>query len=98
MRDLNEALSLSATHHYPKAESIVQQNYALLYSRMKDYTKEAIAMKRHNFIEDSIRKAELAQLTAKLNAQDTAQSKKKLHLISYRHILKTNSAKRIVSI
>jgi len=89
---------LSAAHHYPKAESIVQQNYALLYSRMKDYTKEAIAIKRHNFIEDSIRRAELAQLTAKLNAQDTAQSKKKLPLISYKHTSKTNSAKRIVSI
>jgi tetratricopeptide (TPR) repeat protein len=98
MTDLNEALKLSAVNHYPKAESAVQQNYALLYSRLKDYTKEAIALKRHNDIDDSIKKAELAQLTAKLNAQDSVQSKKKLRTISYKHTSKTNSSKRIASI
>jgi len=98
MGDLNEALKLSAVNHYPKAESAVQQSYALLYSRMKDFTKEAIALKRHNTIDDSIRRAELAQLTAKLNAQDSVQTKKKLSSISYRHTSKTNSSKRITSI
>lgn len=98
MRDLNEALKLSALHHYAKAESAVQLNYALLYNRMKDYTRGAIALKRHAYIDDSIRRAELAQLTAKLNVQDSVQSKKKVSLISYRHTSKTNSSKRIASI
>jgi hypothetical protein len=44
---------------------------------MKNYTKDAAALKRRDFINDSIRKAEKAQL-AKIAAADSAQSKKKL--------------------
>jgi hypothetical protein len=98
MSDLNEALKLSAAHHYARAESSVQESYALLYSHLKNYTKEAIALKRHNFIDDSIRKAEEAQLIAKLNVQDSVQTKKKLSTASYKRAYKTNSPKRIASI
>ena len=98
MGDLNEALKLATVNHYPKAESAIQQSYAILYSRLKDYTKEAIALKRHNYIEDSIKRVELAQLTAKLNARDSVQSKKKLNLISYRRTYKTSLSKRTTSI
>jgi len=98
MSDLNEALKLSMANHYPRAESAIQQSFALLYSRLNNYTKEAIAIKRHDFIEDSIRRAEQAQLVARLNAQDSVQSKKKLSSISYKHTYKGNSAKRIASI
>jgi hypothetical protein len=76
MRDLNEALKLSTDNRFAKTEAKVQESYALLYNKMKNYTKEATALKRRDFINDSIRKAE-AQL-AKVVAADSAQSKKKL--------------------
>ncbi|MDB5011091.1 MAG: hypothetical protein JWQ06_1880 [Mucilaginibacter sp.] len=97
-RDLNEALKLSAVNRYPRGESVVQQSYALLYSHLKNYTMEATAMKRHNFIEDSLRKGEEAQLIAKLNTQEIAQRKKKFSTISYKKVYKTNSSKRTASI
>jgi len=77
MRDLNEALKLSTSNRFAKTEAKVQESYALLYSKMKNYPKEAAALKRRDFINDSIRKAEQAQL-AKIAAADSAQSKKKL--------------------
>lgn len=77
MRDLNEALKLSTSNRFAKTEAKVQESYALLYSKMKNYTKEAAALKRRDFINDSIVKAEQAQL-AKIAAADSAQIKKKL--------------------
>ena len=95
MRDLNEALKLTADLRYPKTEVKVQESYALLYSKMKNYTKEAIALKRRDFLIDSIEKAEQAQL-AKLNAADSVvQSKKKLITIKK---LKPVSSKKIASL
>ncbi|MGZ3757376.1 MAG: hypothetical protein ACXVAY_17255 [Mucilaginibacter sp.] len=98
MRDLDEALQLSAVNRFPLAEASVQQSYALLYSHLKKYDKEAIAMRRYNAILDSIKKGEEAKLTAKLNAQNLAQRKKKLNLISYKRPYKTNFAKKTSSI
>ncbi len=77
MRDLNEALKLSTNNHFARTEAKVQESYALLYNKMKNYTKEAAALKRRDFINDSIAKAEQAQL-AKMIAADSAQIKKKL--------------------
>ena len=77
MRDLNEALKLTSYNRMPKTEARVQESYAWLYSKMKNYTKEAIALKRRDFLNDSIHKAEQAQL-AKIAAADSVQSKKKL--------------------
>jgi tetratricopeptide (TPR) repeat protein len=96
--DLNEALALSKVNHYPKVESTIQVNYALLYSHLKDYTKEALAIKRHNIIEDSIRKAEEASLTAKIKSQDSVQSKKKVFTTASKKVYKTNYSKRIASL
>ena len=79
MRDLNEALKLTADNRMPKTEVRVQETYALLYSKMKNYTKEATALKRRYFLNDSIQKAEQTQL-AKLNVTDSV-SKKKLIII-----------------
>lgn len=75
MRDLNEALKLSTNNRMPKTEVRVQESYAWLYSKMKNYTKEAAALKRRDFLNDSIQKAEQAVL-AKLNATDTVSKKK----------------------
>jgi tetratricopeptide (TPR) repeat protein len=95
MRDLNEALQLSSANHFVRTESGVQQSYALLYTHMKNYTKAAIALRRHNFIDDSIRRSEEAQLMAKLNTADSLQHKKKVYLTSNRRNYRSNSSKRM---
>jgi hypothetical protein len=79
MRDLNEALKLTTDNRMPKTEVRIQESYAWLYSKMKNYTKEAIALKRRDFLNDSIHKAEQAQL-AKLNATDSVSKKKLITL------------------
>ena len=80
MRDLNEALVISARNHMPQQQSQVQLHFALLYNVMKNYAKATIAMKRHNAIDDSIKKDEEARMMAKLNTKDSLQQiKKKLY-------------------
>ncbi|MET3980212.1 tetratricopeptide (TPR) repeat protein [Mucilaginibacter sp. UYP25] len=46
LRDLNEALKWSSGNNMPKLEAVVQQNYAYLYNRLKDYEKGDAAEKR----------------------------------------------------
>ncbi len=99
MRDLNEALTISTKNHYSKQESQVQLHYALLYNVMKDYTKATIALKRHNAIDDSIKRDEEAKMMAKLNMKDSLQlMKKKLYIINNKKSYKINSSKRIASL
>lgn len=95
MRDLNEALQLSVNNHYPSIEAKVQESYAMLYHRTKNFAKEAIALKRKDFLNDSITRAEQA-LLAKANTQDSVQSKKKL--LTSQKVVKTVSSKRIASL
>ena len=77
MRDLNEALMISSKNHMPQQQSQVQLHFALLYNVMKNYTKASIAMKRHNAIDDSIKRDEEARMMAKLNTKDSLQQVKK---------------------
>ena len=76
MRDLNEALQLSENNHYPKIELNVLKNFALLYSRLKNYDKEAIVLKKRDSLEDNIRKDEEARLMASLNLKDSTEKRK----------------------
>ncbi|MFD0764682.1 hypothetical protein ACFQZI_07435 [Mucilaginibacter lutimaris] len=46
MRDLDEALRWSTSNNMPASEALVQQNYAYLYNRLKDYDKGNAAEKR----------------------------------------------------
>jgi len=92
MSDLNEALKLSTANHYPRVESHVQETYALLYSHLNDYTKEAIATKRHDFIDDSIRKSEEAAFITKMRARDSLQNKKKVYSTASGKVYKPNYA------
>jgi tetratricopeptide (TPR) repeat protein len=92
MRDLNEALQLSSANHLPKTESDVEMGYVTLYNNMKNYTKADIALKRYDFINDSIRRGEEAKIT---NAADSVQRKKKVYLTSNKRFYKANSGKRI---
>jgi tetratricopeptide (TPR) repeat protein len=105
MRDLNEALALSLKTKNLKSESAVQVGYAGLYRHMKEFTKATIAIKRHEFIDDSIQKDEIARL-AKLNTRDSVQIKKqdsvivkkKAYTSRPKKAFKPNSGKRIASL
>lgn len=92
MRDLNEALTLSSTHHIPKTEADVQMGYVMLYNNMKLYTKANIAMKRHDAINDSIRRSQDAKIAM---AADSVQRKKKIYLTNNKRLYKTSSIKKI---
>jgi len=105
MSDLNEALQLSITHHYPKIELEVLKNYAMLYNRVKNYPKEAMVLKRRDSLNDSIRKDERAKLMASMNAQALIQKrkldslqKKKVYTYNIRKSYKNGSAKKIASL
>jgi tetratricopeptide (TPR) repeat protein len=112
MRDLNEALTLSVKNKYPKNESAVQVGYAGLYRQMKDFDKAAVAIKRHEEIDDSVRQAEIDRL-ARITTQDSIQLKKRDSIIVKKKVLasskkaptsskkkpsKTASVKRIASL
>jgi tetratricopeptide (TPR) repeat protein len=98
MGDLNEAYKLSVDNHDPRTESTVQLNFSLLYNRMKNFKKGKLALDRHNFIDDSLRKAELA-LVAKNAAADSAEIKKKAPAVkTVRKTDRPTSSKRIASL
>jgi hypothetical protein len=98
-RDLDEALDLSTQNKFPKQESIVQVSLSTLYTHLKDPKKAAIALKRHDFIEDSIVKADEAQRIAAIKNQDsTQQAKKKLYTLVGKKSLKTSSPRKVVSL
>ena len=93
MRDLNEALALSAKN--PQLESQVQLSYAMLYNAMKNPAKAEIAMNRHLAIEDSIKKTEELAMLAKQKSIDSAeQAKKKEDLTNSNKLYAPISLKR----
>lgn len=105
MRDLNEALQLSIAYHYPKIESDVLRNFALLYSRLKNYQKEELVLKKRDSIEDSIRKEEEVKALDSINTQASAQKKKldslqkkKVFTSNIRKSYKNSSSKKTVSL
>ncbi|MDB5133093.1 MAG: hypothetical protein JWR02_2842 [Mucilaginibacter sp.] len=104
LRDLNEALQLSISNHSTKLELNVLKNYALLYSRMKNYPQEALMLKKRDSLVDSIRRDENARLMAKIAAQDSlqakkidsVQNKKKVYTYNIKKPYKGSSPKKIV--
>ncbi|HWZ35111.1 MAG TPA: hypothetical protein VNW51_03085 [Mucilaginibacter sp.] len=94
MHDLNEALKISKTNHSPKDEAKIQDNYVLLYNRLKNYNKADAAAKRRDFINDSLLKAE-QQLVAK--TQDSLQVKKKVPAVRKKST-KSSSARKMASL
>ena len=106
MRDLNEALQLSETNHYPKIELDVLKTYALLYSRLKNYPKEALVLKKRDSVEANIRKQEelksIASVTAKDSLQrkklDSLQNKKKVYTSNIKKLYKSSSTRKIASL
>jgi hypothetical protein len=103
MRDLNEAVQLSVANHTPKVQSEVLRHFAMLYSRMKDYPKEELILKKRDSLEDSIRKDEYAKTLAKVNDQhaqqvkrlDSLQNKKKVYTYNIKKSYKGNSPRKV---
>lgn len=93
MRDLSEANQLSVANHLPKTQLEVLKNFALLYSRMKDYPREALILKKRDSLVDSIRKDENAKLMAKVAAQDSLQSRKSDSLQNKKKVYTSNIKK-----
>jgi len=102
MRDLNEAMQISLTTHSQKAELEILRNYALLYHKLKNYPKEAMALKKRDSLEDSIRKDEEDKLVAQNVLQkkklDSLQNKKKVYSSNLRKLYKNNSSKKTVTL
>jgi len=106
MGDLDEAIQISEKNHYGKVELDVLKNYALLYSRMKNYPKEEAMLKKRDSLEQSIHKAEEAKLTAALAAKDSMekkkadslQVKKKVFSSNTRKLSKNGSGKKVVTL
>ena len=95
MQDLNEALNLAGKD--PKTQARVQLSYVLLYNNMQNYAKADIALKRYNFINDSMRHGEEVKKEAKIaSASDSVQRKKKLYLTSNKRLSNTNSSKKTI--
>jgi hypothetical protein len=98
MKDLNEAMVLSQKHHLSRAESAVNLRYALLYNQMNNYDKADIALKRHDQMNDSIRKREEAALLAKIKAEEAFESKKKFFIANNIRLYNNLYFKRIASL
>ncbi|HVW96289.1 MAG TPA: hypothetical protein VHA56_10020 [Mucilaginibacter sp.] len=102
--DLDEALKASASK-YQNLELDVLTNYAMLYSRLKNYPKEAAMLKKRDSLAEKIKKDEEARLMAALTEKnalekkkaDSAQSKKKA-LSSNTKKLKSGSGKKVATL
>jgi tetratricopeptide (TPR) repeat protein len=102
MQDLDEALQLSILNHSPQTESEVLKNYAFLYSKLQNYPKEALILKKRDSLEESMRKDEEAKLIAKAATQkkklDSLQNKKKLYSANLKKSSKNTYAKKVASL
>jgi len=103
--DLNEAITISQKNHLQNMEMDVLKNYAMLYSRQKNYPKEELMLKKRDSIAESIKKAEEAKQLAALSAKDSADkkkadslNKKKVLSSNTRKLSKGNSGKKIASL
>lgn len=100
-KDLNEALQLSINNNNKVKEAEVLKYYALLYSRLKDYPKEEMMLKKRDLLLDSIHKEQDAKLTASLRhdsiqkkKSDSLQSKKKTYTSGIKKLSKNTPVKK----
>jgi len=90
MTNLDEARQLSEAHHYLKIELDVFKSYALLYSRMNNYAKEAEFLKRRDSLDLSIQKSEKDSLLAANAARALQQKKKADSLLNKKKVYTSN--------
>ncbi|WP_374951981.1 hypothetical protein [Mucilaginibacter sp.] len=94
MRDLNEALTLSAKTKSPKLEALVQQNYAFLYNRMGEPEKGDIASKRAAELYENIKNdEELKAMAFQSPVKETVKGKKAIVANKKKSISKTYAKK-----
>lgn len=99
MQDLNEAVTLAKQNHLSKQEALVQQSYAMLYTKLDKPSKAAEALKRHDAIEDSsIKAADSTRLVAVKVQDSTQQAKKKLYTSVNKKPSKNSSAPKTASL
>lgn len=102
MSDLNEALQLSVTHHYPKMELDILKDYALLYSRLQNYPKEELMLKKRDSLEENINKKEEARLLARVDSVQKKKldslSKKKVYTYNTKKLYKNSSFRKMASL
>jgi tetratricopeptide (TPR) repeat protein len=104
MRDLNEALKWSTANHMPASEAIVQQNYAYLYNRMKDYEKGNAALALATEINAKIKRDEEAPPViitfdnSPVKDKKPVTAKKKKALVAAKKPVKAISAKKLASL
>lgn len=95
--NLDEAMQLSIKYQYLKIQLEILKKYALLYSRMKNYPKEAIMLKKYDSLAKKIQNDEARALivknakdnTLKKKKQDSLQSKKKTLSVISRKLAKS---------
>lgn len=93
IKDLNEALDLSTKKSYSQVELIVLKNYAMLYSRMKNYPKEALMLKKRDSLVQTIEKQQQDSLIAKLKATQDSIKHKSLDSLQKKKVLTSNIKK-----
>lgn len=98
LTDLNEALKLATKNHLNRAESAVQLRFAILYNLTNNYDKGDVALKRHDFINDSIRKHDAAVLAARIKAEEAFENKKKFYTANNTKLYNNLYFKRIASL
>jgi tetratricopeptide (TPR) repeat protein len=100
MGDLDKAMALAGASHRPKTQLVVLTHYAYLYSILQNYQKEAGVLKRRDQLQDSINRAEAAELArqAALKKKQEAAAKKKLYLASLKKSSKTTPAPKVASL
>ncbi|RYU92008.1 hypothetical protein EWM62_00790 [Mucilaginibacter terrigena] len=103
MRDLNEALRWSTANKMPALEAVVQQNYAYLYNRLKDYEKGDAAEKRATELAAQVQDDELKAITitfdnTPIKNKKPAAIKKKKSIVIAKKSAKLISAKKLASL
>jgi tetratricopeptide (TPR) repeat protein len=86
-RDLNEALKWSTANNMPALEAVVQQNYAYLYNRQKDYEKGDAAEKRATEIAAQLQQDEAKPVTITFNNGPTPIKNKKAPVVKKKKVL-----------
>ncbi|MFA6085871.1 hypothetical protein [Mucilaginibacter sp.] len=104
MRDLNEALALSTKNKIPRLEASVQQNFAFLYNRMKDYEKGDLALKRATEIietikpDDELKAIAMQTKPTPTKPKKTVSTIKKKPMVAAKKSAKVSSTKRLASL
>lgn len=103
MRDLNEALRWSVANKLPAMEAVVQQNYAYLYNRLKDYDKGDAAEKRATEIAAQMQRDEENPVlitfdNSPVKDKKAVAPKKKKALVIAKKPAKVSPAKKLASL